>query len=457
MISVNYLKIISVFLVVFLHQKISAQNTQTPNQKKKLDDSSLNSLSIQKSLYDASLELDKTGCNDKVLNEFFSKRDLNGDFELNSERKSMMCQSHTEFCCSSAEMVALLNNFKKGKRALDLMSEYNKFFFQNFKYNSFKKVKKIILGWKTANSKMTMDYSIYSQIEDNIDYIQDRIDKINLSFNIFKDFLLRFYSGFMCEICSRTTAPFWKIRETTDESSDQISKNTLFIGFSPIFLAELYSVNAYFVYYMKFLSKLTNLVELYVYNLNDIPPERLILDDVEYQRKLNQFTLCRDLLKAGVEKKETSFFSQCEHSFDLIKSLRSGAGLKVTIYTLQNAHDFLSKIFPVNFYMLKENKKMSIPVFFEGVDVIKFKKTINFEEYIPQIYFKQNFDIHSQEVSKNVTDDQKKTIRENIKKRNYEGVFPTKKALSAAIIFGAARILKKFIILFVFCMVDSSH
>lgn len=325
-------------------------------------------------------------CNMNVIRQFFTSKDEK-DFNGGDSKRKSICPNKTYFCCSVTEIMFLVSQFKKGRKDIELLSEYHNFFYHNFRMNSLKQLKKLILNWKNQNSKSFFKPELFENFDKEIDYIQNKIEKINLSFIIVKDFILRFYSGIVCEICSPRTSQAFVL----DPAKDSHGTTLLRVNFSIDFYKELINVNTYYAYYLKFLAKLLNLVELYVLYLGDQLPPRKIKTDTEYQKQLETYLFCKQHLREGEgSKRREKVKSVCAGAFDLIGDLRKAKGVKKIGASLQTAHDFFSNIFPVNYYELSEQRRITAaPAFYNFIDTTKTKKIVPFTKFKPDIQFKK--------------------------------------------------------------------
>ena len=375
-------------------------------------------------------------CNMKVIREFFTLKDEK-DFNVGDSKRKSICPNKTYFCCSVTEIMFLVSQFKKGRKDIELLNEYHNFFYHNFRMNSFKQLKKLILNWKNQKSKSFFKQELFENFDKEIEYIQKKIEKINLSFIIVKDFILRFYSGIVCEICSPRSSQAFDF----DSANDSHGTTLLQVSFSIDFYTELINVNTYFAYYLKFLAKLTNLVELYVLYLGDQLPPRKIKTDAEYQKQLETYLFCKQHLREGEgSKRGENVKSVCAGAFDLIGDLRKAKGVKKIGVSLQTAHDFFSNIFPVNYYELSEQRRITdAPAFYNFIDTTKTKKIVPFTKFKADLKFKK---------TPSILNDKGVIINKNVEENEYfrsdllQKINPIDRAMANVYLYGSAMTIR---------------
>lgn len=346
-------------------------------------------------------------CNMTVLEQFIPNKDT-VDYNSRDTSRSKFCPNRYNFCCSVPEMLSMYGQYKRGKRSIESIYDYHTFFYENFRMNSPNRIKKLIISWKNPTAKAKMPAEVFNKIEKDIDYIADRIERINLSFVVIKDFILRFYSGLMCNICGpRSSSSFVFNKVDNAESS-----NGLTVIFSSIFFRELVNVNTYYMYYLKFLSKLTNLIELYLYYIGDTIPKRVLQYDDYYQKQLNIFVECRKMMAKNDNKEVDQAIKKCKSAFKLIPDLRTAKGLEEIIITLQSAHDYLSNVFPLQFFEVADQKRMVIPEFYHIDNQDRLAKIVSFMEYTPFVQRHQFVGVETEKPINEIGLKQKELVRE---------------------------------------------
>ena len=375
-------------------------------------------------------------CNMDVLRQYFEKKEEKEfNKEALSDRRIKMCPKMHKSCCSFSEIIFLLTQVKTGKKKLDLIFAYHEFFYVNLKINSPKKMKKIVMRWKNPNSKKQMTPEIYDKIDDDIDYLSSRMDQFNLSLNVVSNFYLRFYGGLVCEIC--TAADNHAIRIVKDEV---IEAYTLKVDYSLSFFTELINAYIFYLYYMKFLSKLMSLVQLYVTYLGDEFAITEVKTAKEYHAELDKYLFCKKQLTGDDPDEVKSAIKNCKDAFTLIPSLKTGSGLKVVVDSLQYAYDNFASIFPKIYGKLKETKELSIPIFNEVTNQKFKKKIVSFNEYEPNVIFEAN--------EMDSLEKRPFRIRENTKLEEYNlskysiSLNPIGRGISDDYIFGFSEVLK---------------
>jgi hypothetical protein len=362
-----------------------------------------------------------------ILEVFFPRKE-EVDYNRKDVKRLTMCPNRKDFCCTVPELMSMYGHFKRGQRDLDSIFDYHNFFYQNFRSNSPKRIKKLITSWKNPIAKSKMPAEVYSRIEKDIDYINDRIERINLSFIVVKDFILRFYGGFLCNLCGPRPSNAFQINVVSPQ------ERILEVTFSVTLFKELVNVNTYYMYYLKYLSKLLNVVELFLYYIGDVVPKRTLLFEDSYQKQLQTYVECKKLLTdINIERNVDQAFKKCRSAFKLVSNLRQAEGLTDILQTLQKAHDYLSNSFPVLFYQINDPRRMVTPLFFGLDETAKLGKLVTFTEYKPVVQVK----IKRAEMEP--VDEKVDPLAQKITNEYEIFIDPTSNGMNEAYIFGSAQ------------------